>query len=67
VKVLMVDKTKCTGCHQCELWCGTEIASVSKELYQAINEDPHPIPRVFCGGERLCPPLRGEHGRRNEV
>ncbi|MBP1708480.1 MAG: hypothetical protein H6Q40_269, partial [Deltaproteobacteria bacterium] len=27
MKVLMVDKNKCTGCHQCELWCGTEISS----------------------------------------
>ena len=51
MKVLMVDKNKCTGCHQCELWCGTEISSVSKELYQAIHEDPRPAPRVFVEGK----------------
>jgi len=51
VKVLMVDKDKCTGCHQCELWCGTEIASTSKELARAINEEPQPAPRVYVEGK----------------
>ena len=54
VKVLMVDKKKCTGCHQCELWCGTEIASVSKELSKAIHEDPRPAPRVYVEGKAFA-------------
>jgi len=51
VKVIMVDKEKCTGCHQCELWCGTEIASTARELAKAINEQPQPIPRVYVEGK----------------
>jgi len=54
VKVLIVDKTKCTGCHQCELWCGTEISSVSKELARAINEEPQPVPRVYVEGKQFA-------------
>jgi carbon-monoxide dehydrogenase iron sulfur subunit len=59
VKVLMVDKSKCTGCHQCELWCGTEIGSVSKELLTAVNESPQPVPRVFLEGKPF--PLQCRH------
>ena len=47
LQVLIVDPNKCTGCHQCELWCGTEIASVAKGLFGAINEEPQPVPRVY--------------------
>jgi len=54
LKVLIVDKEKCTGCHQCELWCGTEISSVSKELAKAINEAPQPIPRVYVEGKQFA-------------
>jgi Fe-S-cluster-containing hydrogenase component 2 len=46
LQVIKVDPKKCTGCHQCELWCGTEIASVAKELAGAIQEEPQPVPRV---------------------
>jgi carbon-monoxide dehydrogenase iron sulfur subunit len=54
MEVIMVDQEKCTGCHQCELWCGNEIASVSKELPLAINEDPQPVPRVHVEGKRFA-------------
>lgn len=54
MKVLIVDKEKCTGCHQCELWCGMEISSVSKELVQAIHEEPHPVPRVYVEGKQFA-------------
>jgi len=54
VKLLMVDKNKCTGCHQCELWCGTEIGSLSKELYGAIHEQPQPVPRVHVEGKNFA-------------
>jgi len=50
----MVDKEKCTGCHQCELWCGTEIASTSRELAKAINEAPQPVPRVYVEGQKFA-------------
>ena len=54
MQVIKVDPNKCTGCHQCELWCGTEIASVSKELFQAINEVPQPVARVYVEGKKLA-------------
>ena len=54
MEVLMVDKTKCTGCHQCELWCGTEISSASKELLKAIHEQPRPVPRVYVEGKQFA-------------
>lgn len=54
MKLLMVDKNKCTGCHQCELWCGTEIGSLSKELYGAIQEQPQPLPRVHVEGKNFA-------------
>ena len=54
MQIIKVDPNKCTGCHQCELWCGTEIASVSKELFQAINEEPQPVPRVYVEGKKLA-------------
>ncbi len=51
MQVIKVDPEKCTGCHQCELWCGSEIASVAKELPLSINEEPQPVPRVFVEGK----------------
>jgi carbon-monoxide dehydrogenase iron sulfur subunit len=51
LQVIKVDPEKCTGCHQCELWCGSEIASVAKELPLSINEEPQPVPRVFVEGK----------------
>ena len=54
MQVIKVDPKKCTGCHQCELWCGTEIASEAKELFQAINEAPQPVARVYVEGKKLA-------------
>ena len=54
MQVIKVDPQKCTGCHQCELWCGTEIASLSKELYGALKEEPQPVPRVYVEGKNLA-------------
>jgi carbon-monoxide dehydrogenase iron sulfur subunit len=54
LQVIKVDPKKCTGCHQCELWCGTEIASVAKELAGAIQEEPQPVPRVYVEGKNLA-------------
>ena len=54
MKVIKVDPEKCTGCHQCELWCGSEIASVGKELPLAINEQPQPVPRVYVEGKKYA-------------
>ncbi len=61
MQVIMVDQRKCTGCHQCELWCGSEIASESKEMPFSFFDDPQPVPRVFVEGKpfalqcRHCP------------
>jgi Fe-S-cluster-containing dehydrogenase component len=53
LQVIKVDPKKCTGCHQCELWCGTEIASVAKELAGAIQERVWMrAPMEPCGGIR---------------
>ena len=54
MQVIKVDPEKCTGCHQCELWCGSEIASVAKELPLSINEEPQPVPRVFVEGKSFA-------------
>jgi anaerobic carbon-monoxide dehydrogenase iron sulfur subunit len=60
VQVIKVDPNKCTGCHQCELWCATEINSLTKELPKAIVEDdPQPVPRVHVEGKTL--PLHCRH------
>ncbi len=52
--VIKVIPEKCTGCHQCELWCGIERFSLAKELNQSIHEDPHPIPRVHVEGREFA-------------
>ena len=54
MQVIKVDPHKCTGCHQCELWCGTEIASLTKELAEAVVEEPQPVPRVYVEGKKLA-------------
>jgi carbon-monoxide dehydrogenase iron sulfur subunit len=54
VKVLIVDKAKCTGCRQCELWCANEIGSLEKELYLSVHEEPQPVPRVFVQGKKFA-------------
>ena len=53
MEVIMVDQEKCTQCHTCALWCGIEIGSVTKELNQAIHEEPQPIPRVHVEGNNF--------------
>ena len=32
----------------------TEIASTSRELAKAINEEPHPVPRVYVEGQSFA-------------
>jgi len=54
LQVIKVDPNKCTGCHQCELWCGTEIASLTKRLFTAITEEPPPVARVYVEGKRFA-------------
>lgn len=54
MQVIKVDPEKCTGCHQCELWCGSEIASESKQLPASIHDDPQPIPRVYVEGKKFA-------------
>ena len=54
MQVIKVNPEKCTGCHQCELWCGSEIASVGKELPLAITETPQPVPRVYVEGKKFA-------------
>lgn len=53
MEVIRVIPEKCTGCHQCELWCGIEITSLSKELNKAIHEDARPVPRVHVEGTKF--------------
>ncbi len=42
---IYVELSKCLSCHSCELACALE-HSQSKELAQAIHEDPPPVARV---------------------
>lgn len=43
--MIIVDVDKCNACKSCEIACAVE-HSVSKDLYQAIHEDPRPRSRV---------------------
>jgi carbon-monoxide dehydrogenase iron sulfur subunit len=43
--MIIVDVDKCNACKSCEIACAVE-HSVSKDLYQAIHEDPRPRARV---------------------
>ena len=42
---IYVELRKCLACHSCELACAVE-HSASKDLVQAIQEDPPPVARV---------------------
>ena len=44
-KVLHVSVERCMGCKACEIACAVE-HSFSKDLFTAIFEKPHPMPRV---------------------
>lgn len=54
MKVIKVDERKCTGCHQCELWCANEISSESKVMPYSFFDDPQPVPRVFVEGKKFA-------------
>ena len=54
MEVIMVDQRKCTGCHQCELWCANEISSESKEMPASFSDEPQPVPRVFVEGKQFA-------------
>ncbi|MCS7229864.1 MAG: 4Fe-4S dicluster domain-containing protein [Candidatus Kryptonium sp.] len=41
MKRVFIEPAKCTGCKSCEIACAIE-HSVSKDLYKAIFEEPHP-------------------------
>jgi carbon-monoxide dehydrogenase iron sulfur subunit len=43
--MIIIDVDKCNACKSCEIACAVE-HSVSKDLRQAIHEDPTPRPRV---------------------
>jgi anaerobic carbon-monoxide dehydrogenase iron sulfur subunit len=48
MKTVFVQPERCIGCKQCEVACAVE-HSQSKNLYQAVFEDPKPRPRVYVG------------------
>jgi carbon-monoxide dehydrogenase iron sulfur subunit len=43
---IFVELRKCLACHSCELACAVE-HSASKDLVQALQEDPPPVARVY--------------------
>ena len=43
--LIYVDPERCVGCRSCEIACAVEHSS-SKELFQAVFEDPTPRPRT---------------------
>ncbi len=45
MKIIVTDLKKCLGCHSCELACAIS-RSVSKNLFEAVLEDPKPATRV---------------------
>ena len=48
MKTVFVQPERCVGCKQCEVACAVE-HSQSKNLYQAVFEDPKPKPRIRVG------------------
>lgn len=57
-QMLVVKVDKCVGCKSCELACAVE-HSMSRELFQAIQETPPPQTRVHVvQGERFAVPLQ---------
>lgn len=48
MKTVFVQPERCIGCKQCEIACAVE-HSQSKNLYQAVFEDPKPRPRIHVG------------------
>ncbi len=60
-QVITVDIAKCMGCHSCEVACSVA-HSDSGELFQAIEQDPLPEPRmaVVTIGE-VAVPLHCQH------
>src|SRR5271157_3230266 len=49
MQIIVTDLKKCVGCHSCELACAVS-RSESKELAQAILENPKPATRVRVVG-----------------
>ena len=45
MKEVFVDFEKCLGCRNCEIYCAVE-HSKSKDLFQAIYEEPKPVKRI---------------------
>lgn len=48
MKTVFVQPERCVGCKQCEIACAVE-HSQSKNLFQAVFEDPKPRPRIQVG------------------
>ena len=60
-KIIYIDPEKCLGCKSCELACAVA-HSQSKDLVEAINEEPRPAYRVsvICA-EGVVLPLQCRH------
>ncbi len=50
MKLIGIDRDRCTGCKTCELYCGAERGSESRSLLKAVQETPVPLPRVRVEG-----------------
>lgn len=48
MKTVFVQPERCLGCKQCEVACAVE-HSMSKDLYNAVAENPKPRPRIQVG------------------
>ncbi|HHW30375.1 MAG TPA: 4Fe-4S dicluster domain-containing protein [Clostridiaceae bacterium] len=61
-KRLFIDASLCLGCKTCELRCAVERGSVSKNLYEAVNEEALPRPRVYVQWDgEISFPLQCRH------
>ena len=62
MKRIWIDRGACLGCKTCELQCAVERNSLSRNLPEAVKEDPLPIARVGVYGSSEQPfPLQCRH------
>ena len=59
-KIIVVDVEKCLGCRSCEIACAVA-HSKSKNLFEAVKENPVSQARVTVEGDNFSIPLQCRH------